>query len=85
MIKIPEWDEEPNEWRYRLDDPNKFDKDTYAQTDIATGIRLVVAKYKGASGPKDPTHEQSLRFAKAVFPSITQAKAWYNAHWKNRR
>lgn len=75
------WDTKPgwNEIRHRIDDPAKCGSQ-YARKPVAKGVTLLICKKKDGSGWMN----QALRFDKAVFPTITAAKAWYNANWKNR-
>lgn len=77
---MPGWDETPNEWRYRLKDPELFQKDSFRTKDISNGVYLVVGKLKN----QDNMTAQSLRFKKSVFPTLNDAKAWKRDHWDKK-
>lgn len=66
-----------NEIRYRVEDPNLFQKDSFRYKHIGKGISLLIAKPHG----KDTTETQSIRFDKAKW-TPEQARTWIKKHKK---
>jgi len=87
------WDESTNEWRYRVEDPKLFRKNTfrykkltewYADRKQLSGVGLIVAKYKKQHVPpvstSDSMNIQALRFDKSYFTK-REAQDWVDRYF----
>lgn len=72
---MPGLDETENTFRWRLQDPDLFDPDSFRTKNISTGISLVLGKKKG----KTTMEAQSLMFDKSKF-NKEQARQWIKDH-----
>ncbi len=75
----PEPEITENYIRIRVEDPDKFVKDSFRTIDISKekGIKAVIGKYK--SDPNGPTHVQSYLFDKDKW-TLAEARAWVDEH-----
>jgi hypothetical protein len=72
----------PNEHAARLHAPGSFRPSTFRSKAIGKGIRIILAKRKGAPRGKrvaDPTVVQAFRFSNALY-TPGQARAWLAKH-----
>jgi hypothetical protein len=72
----------PNEHAARLHAPGTFRPSTFRSKSIGKGIRIILAKRKGAPRGKrvaDPTVVQAFRFSNALY-TPGQARAWLAKH-----
>lgn len=75
---MPGWDEKPNQFRYRIKEPDLFIQTSFRTITLTTGVTKVIGKLK--SDPQGSTKGQSLRFDKKIFTTLDQAKKWLNDH-----
>lgn len=72
---MPGLDETENEYRWRLQDPGLFQKDSFRRKNITSGVSLIVGRKKG----KTTTEAQAIRFDKDKF-SKSEALKWVKDH-----
>lgn len=85
-IKGKTLDIKPNEIRYRLHPPSKFDKDSFRRKEITEGVSIVIACTKGSFKKgkcKTGTKTQALRFDRDRF-TPDKAANWINRNWNNK-
>lgn len=78
---MKEIDEKPNEWRFRLLPPGKFEEFRY--DDVTRGVRAIAAcpKDQWSRGRcKVGMQYQALRLSKTVFKTKESAAKWLTAH-----
>jgi hypothetical protein len=73
---LPGLDEGPRVWRYRVQDPDKFDK--FRVKDITTGIKITLGRVKGS----DRWEIQNYMFDKKAFKTREQVRKWLDEHLK---
>lgn len=66
-----------NEHSARIEKPDKFVTSSFRSKKIATGVRIIIGKYK--TDPKGKTHTQAYRFHVDHF-SAAKAKKWLKDH-----
>jgi len=71
---MPGIDEYPNEWAYRVSDPDRFER--IRSKDLTEGVRILVGKVKGA----DRWEIQAYRFSKERFKTKEQVRNWLEKH-----
>ncbi len=67
------WEETDNEIRHRVEDPDKFEADSFKRKEITDGVSIVIGKLKG----QESMTVQAYRFDKAKF-TLAQAKEWWD-------
>jgi hypothetical protein len=76
---MPGIDEDKNIWRYRVQDPDKFDK--FRVKDIGSGgVKITVGKVKGT----DRWEIQNYMFDKQRFKTREQVRNWLEKHLKSK-
>jgi hypothetical protein len=73
---MPGIDEGPTTFRYRVQDPGKFDR--FRVKEITTGIKITLGRVKGS----DRWIVQNYIFEKTRFPNREKAKEWLETHLK---
>jgi len=75
----PEPEITENYIRIRVEDPDKFVKDSFRTIDISKpkGIKAIIGKYK--TDPNGPTHVQSYLFDKDKW-TLAEARRWVDEH-----
>lgn len=75
----PEPEITENYIRIRVEDPDKFVKDSFRTIDISKpkGIKAIIGKYK--TDPNGPTHVQSYLFDKDKW-TVEEARRWVDEH-----
>lgn len=73
------WDETPNQWRYRVRNPKDFIPETFRNLKITNGVILTLGKLK-TEGKGGSMKVQSIGFDKKIFPKLSDAKKWLDAH-----
>ena len=76
----PGLEEGDDNWRWRVQDPAKFDSDTFRTIDITDGVQAVIGKYKNANEKDDTTHVQTVIFSKERFKTREQVTKWKKKH-----
>jgi outer membrane biosynthesis protein TonB len=71
---MPGIDETENEWRYRVRDPDLFEK--FRRKEITDGVAIIYGKLKG----KDEWEIQAYRFSKERFKTKEQVRKWLKKH-----
>ena len=71
-------DEQPNTWRYRVQDPDKYDKFRVKQ--ITTGVQITYGRVKGS----DRWEIQNYIFEKKFFKTSGIVKQWLDKHLKSQ-
>jgi len=64
-------------WRYRVQDPNKFDK--FRVKDITQGVKITLGRVKGS----DRWEIQNYMFDKERFKKREQVQKWLDTHLKS--
>jgi hypothetical protein len=64
-------------WRYRVQDPNKFDK--FRVKDITPGVKITLGRVKGS----DRWEIQNYMFEKERFKKREQVQKWLDQHLKS--
>jgi len=77
----PGWDETDKQYRYRIKDPDAFDKDTFKalSMDVKAEGDVQVVRGKLTNGD-DEMHAQSIRFSKDAGWTLADAKDWWADH-----
>ena len=84
---LPNIEEKPHEYRYRLLDQTQFDKDSFRYKKITEGVAIITACEKGKYIERVcqvGLKAQSLRFDKTIFSVIDTAK-WISEHTINEQ
>jgi hypothetical protein len=63
-------------WRYRVQDPDKFEK--FRVKEITKGVKITLGKIKGS----DRWEIQNYMFEKALFKTREQLRKWVDQHLK---
>ncbi|MEM2385656.1 MAG: hypothetical protein QXO67_01615 [Candidatus Bathyarchaeia archaeon] len=74
---MPGIDEGPTTFRYRVQDPEKFDK--FRVKEITTGIKITLGRVKGT----DRWEIQNYIFDKERFKTREQVQKWLEQHLKS--
>jgi len=75
---MPGIDEDQNIWRYRVQDPDKFER--FRVKDIGSGgVKITVGKVKGS----DRWEIQNYMFDKKRFKTRDQVRNWLDKHLKS--
>jgi hypothetical protein len=77
MLKAAGLDETPNSWRYRVNDPAKYDK--FRVKPITTGVQITYARVKGT---RDRWEIQNYIFDKKFFKTPESVRSWLQQHLK---
>lgn len=65
-------------WRYRVADPDKFEK--FRLKDITNGVKITLGKVKGS----DRWEVQNYMFDKQKFKTREQVRKWLDKHLKGQ-
>jgi len=76
MKNLPGIDEYPNEWAYRVKDPDRFDR--IRSKDVTQGVRILIGRVKGT----DRWDIQAYRFSKERFKTKEQVRKWLEENVK---
>ncbi len=89
---MDEIDEQPSEWRFRMQPPSKFHEDSlrYGSKSITRGVRAIYGCPKDDWAPnlrrcKKGMVMQSLRLMRTVFKTKESAAKWISRHTRPRR
>ncbi|MEM3789239.1 MAG: hypothetical protein QXN95_05175 [Candidatus Bathyarchaeia archaeon] len=74
---MPGLEEGVTVWRYRVQDPEKFDK--FRIKELGKGIKITLGKVKGT----DRWEIQNYMFDKAVFKDRESVRKWLEQHLKS--
>lgn len=77
-LKAMGLDEQENTWRYRVQDPAKYDKFRVKQ--ITTGVQITYARVKGS----DRWEIQNYIFDKKLFKTPESVRQWLDKHLKSQ-
>ena len=77
-LKAMGLDEKENTWRYRVQDPGKYEK--FRVKPITVGIQITYGKVKGS----DRWEIQSYIFDKKAFKTPEAVKQWLDKHLKSQ-
>jgi hypothetical protein len=74
---MPGIDEGPTTYRYRIQDPSRFDR--FRVKEITTGIKITLGRVKGS----DRFEVQNYIFDKKRFKTREQVRKWLDQHLKS--
>jgi protein involved in sex pheromone biosynthesis len=73
---VPGLEEAKTVWRYRVQDPEKFEK--FRVKDLGKGVKITLGKVKGS----DRWEIQNYLFEKGRFKTREQVRSWLDSHLK---
>jgi len=73
---MPGIDETENQWRYRLQDPSLFEKDSFRTKEFGKGVSAILGKKKNTG----KWEIQALRFDKDKFKTRKEVENWLKEH-----
>jgi hypothetical protein len=74
---MPGLEEGKTVWRYRVADPEKFDK--FRVKELGKGVKITLGKVKGS----DRWEIQNYMLQKTEFPNCESARKWLDIHLKS--
>jgi hypothetical protein len=75
---MPGLEEGTGVWRYRIQDPTKFDK--MRVKELGKGVKITLGRIKGT----DRWEIQNYMFEKAAFKTRGQVRKWLDEHLKSQ-
>lgn len=73
---MPGIDETENQWRYRIQDPSLFEKDSFRTKEFGKGVSAILGKKKNTG----KWEIQALRFDKDKFKTRKEVENWLKEH-----
>ena len=74
---MPGIDEGPTVWRYRIKDPDAFDK--FRVKELGKGVKITLGRVKGSTR----WEVQNYMFEKTRFKTADQVRGWVEHHLKS--
>jgi fructose 1,6-bisphosphatase len=75
---MPGLEEDKNVWRYRIQDPAKFEK--FRVKEVGKDVKITLGKVKNS----DRWEIQNYMFEKTTFKDKSQVRKWLNLHMKGQ-